>query len=202
MEKRRLEDDIFGFRDSTVRKINSKVKGNTNERQAAKAMELWTGVKFARTPQSGALRRVNSENLTSDIYPDTLDPDFYYPWSTETKHLKTITIQRVMNPRSAIFTIWNQVHADAKRSGKLPIALLRENMMPKGEYYVILETRFGGSGVATKVPTLFSGSNGVHQLIGFRISHIITHLPYPVFASYIKKRNFVSKFILYAGGLT
>ncbi len=184
---RSIESDCFGMSTRTL-SINSKNKGNYNARSCAKSLAEWVGRDFARIPQSGGIRsRENYEGLVGDLTIDTKDKNFFFPFIIETKHLNKITIKRTLSSASAIFTIWNQPAADAIRANKHPMALLRQNNLPRGEYYLILDAARGGTIMAMQVSILFSGSNHIHSLIGFLFSDVKKHLPYEVFARIIKK---------------
>lgn len=182
-----IYDEVFG----ETRKrntINSKQKGNTNERACAKALKLWTGVPFVRVPASGGLRWQNATNTAADLICDSAD--FYFPLTVETKALAEIFTPRTLPARSRLFTIWEQVYADAVRSDKIPLAMLRSNGMPAGEYHFILAAGMGGSMLALKVPILFSGSNGKYSIIGFKFTDVVKCMPYATFAKMLKRRNF------------
>lgn len=187
MLRRTIEQDCFGLPINNSPKCNSKTKGNTNERACAKYLSEWVGVKFVRVPQSGGLRRVDTDKIVGDIIPDTKDRTFDFSFVVETKHLKSITMARVLKANSAIFKIWEQPHSDSLRSGKLPMALLRSNGMPAGEYYLILDAAQGGSIMALNTPILFSGSNHKFSLVGFKFSDVKKHTPYELFAKQVKR---------------
>lgn len=169
--QRTIESDCFG-EVPTRNNINSKKKGNGNERNACKSMREWVGQKFCRVPQSGAIRRVNVEGVVADIMPDTTDESFVWSYVVETKALKKLTVPRILPNNAKLFTIWNQCITDARRAVKIPIALLRSNGMSAGEYYLVLEASLGGRLLALAVPPLFSGSNHTHSLIGFLFSDV------------------------------
>lgn len=192
-----IEQEVFGFSGNPER-INSKQKGNTNERAAAKALTSWTGYKFVRVPMSGGLRWKDSQKVSADLICD--EPDVDWMFTIETKHLKEIFIQRVLRNNSILFTIWEQVMADAIRAMKIPMALLRANGMPAGEYYLILAADMGGSLMSLSVPVRFSGSNHTHNIVGFRFSKVKECLRYPKFEKAVKKANFVSKSKFYVIG--
>lgn len=197
-QSRTIETDLMGF-SKNRNTINSKRKGNNGERNCAKSLSEWVGVKFVRVSQSGGIRgRENYEGVVGDIIPDTLDKSFVFDFVVETKHLASITIKRTLSSSSAIFTIWNQPTADSIRSGKHPMALLRSNQMPKGEYYLILDAARGGRIMALQVPILFSGSNHTHSLIGFLFSDVKKHLSYPTFAKIVRKMLPLSESKVYA----
>ncbi len=186
-----LETDVFGFSGSADR-INSKRKGNVNEGTCCKAMKSWTGYKFVRVPMSGGLRWKDSQNVAADLICD--EPDVEFRMTVETKHLKKITISRVLKTNSMVFTIWEQVMSDAMRCGKLPMAMLRENGMDSGEYYCILASEYGGALMSLNVPILFSGGNGKYNIIGFKFSDVKQHMKYARFDREIVKYNLVTKF--------
>ena len=196
MAARNIEEDVFGLNCNKL-SINSKAKGNSNERAAAKALQEWTNVKFVRVPMSGGLRRVDSDKITGDIIPDTLDKSFYFPFNVETKALKKITTTRMLRTSSMVFTIWKQCMSDAIRGSKLPMALLRQNGMDKGEYFLVLDAVLGGTIMALNVPTVFSGANHTYSLIGFMLSDVKLHMPYKSFAAAIARRDFIAQSTFY-----
>lgn len=188
---RNIEEDIFGIRLKSV--CNSKVKGNTNERAAAKSFGEWVGVPFVRVPMSGGLRRIDTDKIVGDIIPDTIDKSFDFPFVVETKHLQQLVVKRFLSSRSRLFSIWEQPYADAIRSGKLPLALLRSNGFAKGEYYLVLEASQGGTIMAMNCPIAFSGGNHKHSLIGFMFSDVCKHVKYEQFAKAVRRLNITSK---------
>lgn len=130
---RSIETDIFGYPVGQVM-INSKNKGDSNERQATKWLYLWTGVRFIRTPSSGGRRLENASNFCGDVVCE--DETFNFIFAVETKHLKKITFDPILRSNSAIFTIWEQAKRDADRAGKLPMLMLRENGRSIGSYMI------------------------------------------------------------------
>lgn len=189
---RSLEQDIFGISKNS-NKINSKTKGNSGERACAKYLAEWVGVPFVRVPMSGGLRRVDTEKIVGDIIPDITDKSFEFFFVIETKHLKKLHVPRILPNDSKLFTIWNQVHADSIRAGKLPMALLRSNHMAAGEYYLILDAAQGGMIMSLNTPVLFSGGNHIHSLIGFLFSEVKRTTPYPLFAKAVKRSGIYKK---------
>lgn len=133
---KRIEHDIFG---TTPRKksINSKKKGNANEREVGKFLKLWTGLEFNRVPQSGGLRWKSAEGITGDLVCE----DKSFPFCVETKHYKKLTFSKVLRSNSSIYTIWQQAKRDAYRAGKKPMLILRHNGMPKGEFMLYFDIR-------------------------------------------------------------
>lgn len=138
MAKRRtIETDIFGIEVKPTSRIDSRAKGVRNENRAAKVLEQWTGVPFTRVPRSGGLRWRDTANVCGDLVCEVQDFDF--PFSIETKHLKKVTFieNRPLRSNSLFFTIWEQATEGAERAGKTPLAMIRENGMPKDTYYIV-----------------------------------------------------------------
>lgn len=188
--KRSIEDDCFGI-SKHRNSINSKQKGSSNERACARALQLWTGYKFVRVPASGGLRWQNSNNVTGDLICDEVGVDFSF--SIETKHLQKLHTPRILPNDSKLFTIWTQANDDSIRSGKLPMALLRKNDMPAGEYYLILDAAQGGTIMSMNTPIHFSGVNHRFSLVGFLFSDVKKYTPYHLFAKAITRSGLVSK---------
>ena len=136
-----IKDDILGV--SKKAPINSKNKGNLNERAVAKWLSRWTGKEFVRTPQSGGIRWQNSLglNICGDVV--CTEQGHNFPFTVETKHLKGISFEvnkyRLLRDNSQVLTIYEQVHADSLRADKLPIMFLRCNGMEKNTWWVFLE---------------------------------------------------------------
>lgn len=153
---RTIETDVFGFE---VREsgINSKRKGDKNERVLAKLLSVWVGVPFTRVPRSGGLRWKDTANVCGDVVCEVAS--FHFPFSVETKHLKTVNISHKLRKNSMIYKIFTQAQEDAKRANKFPVVFVRENRMKKETYYV-----FVGSYVANIIGIEKSISSG--KIIG------------------------------------
>lgn len=126
--------DLFGgYRANTG--INSKAKGDNNERAVCKWLHKWTGSKFARVPSSGGLRWANAAKTCGDVICE--DDDFYFPFSVETKHYKNLTVKEQLRSNSLVYRFWKQAVTDSLRSATKmhPLLLLRKNGMKAGEYY-------------------------------------------------------------------
>lgn len=102
------------------KKVNSKVKGNANELEVAKALSKWTGVEFRRTPASGAIH-VPLDWLAGDVF--CTDKSFDFPFSVETKHYSKIYPKMKKD-------FWLQACNDAARISKIPMLMYRENGWP------------------------------------------------------------------------
>ena len=126
--------------------INSKDKGNANERAVAKWLSAWTGKNFVRTPSSGGLRWQNSLglNICGDVV--CTNQGHVFPFTVETKHLKDISFKVTdasgnMRRNAQVLSIFIQSNRDAIRDGKHPLMLLRCNGMPKDTWWIFIPTR-------------------------------------------------------------
>lgn len=137
-----IKDDILGA--SKKAPINSKNKGNLNERAVAKWLSQWTGKEFVRTPQSGGIRWQNSLglNICGDVV--CTEQGHNFPFTVETKHLKGISFEvnknHILRENTKVLTVYQQVKRDANRSNKLPLMFLRSNGMPKATWWVFIDT--------------------------------------------------------------
>lgn len=121
--------------------INSRNKGNKNERNLAKLFELWSGKKFSRTPSSGGLRWKNSQTA-GDIVCTT--EGHLFPFSIEAKNHREINFEHLLyidNPK--ILEFWQQCVEDSQRADlkKIPILFMRYNGLPSDFHFVALETK-------------------------------------------------------------
>ena len=153
------------------KRVNSKVKGNLNEREVAKALSRWAGVEFRRTPASGAIH-VPLDWLCGDVF--CTDKDFDFPFSVETKHYKKITPRMVSK-------FWEQTCIDAKRIDKQPMLMIRENDWPRGMWEIYLRVGFYYLG-----PRMLCKFTGVPHL-HFIVSSIeLFNIDYNEFIKYLQ----------------
>ena len=132
-----IKEDLFGSSEY-VQAINSKQKGNNNERVVCKVLTRWTGSEFVRIPMSGGLRWQNVMNICGDVL--STDPSFDFPYVVETKDLANIHITSQLRKNSLIYTIWEQVKRDSLRAERLPILMLRKTgERPREKYTIFLE---------------------------------------------------------------
>jgi Holliday junction resolvase len=121
-------------------KINSRTKGNKNERDLAKLFKAWTGKDFARTPSSGGLQW-KSSNSKGDIVCTT--EGHYFPFCIEAKNYKEINFEHLLIPNIKnirILEFWAQAKRDADKANKIPILTMRYNGMPKDFHFIVMET--------------------------------------------------------------
>lgn len=110
------------------KRVNSKVKGNRNEVDVAKALSKWTGVEFRRTPASGAIH-VPLHWLAGDVF--CTDNKFDFPFSVEAKHYDKLYPKMKRD-------FWEQTCNDADRIKGYPMLMYRENGWPKKTWKVQL----------------------------------------------------------------
>ena len=150
--------------------INSKDKGNANERAVAKWLSAWTGKDFVRTPSSGGLRWQNSLglNICGDVV--CTNQGHTFPFTVETKHLKDISFKVSKNGTlreySQVLTIFQQASRDADRDCKSPMMLLRCNGMPANTWWVFLEYDNAMYGVLKECPEVHPIYTSDHTLVG------------------------------------
>ncbi len=120
-------------------KVNSRNKGNKNERNLAKVLSDWTNMEFAKVPASGGLHWKNPMLVTGDVIP-TLPQDIVdFPFSVETKFYKEVQFQDLILPNNSdILKWWSQATRDALAAKKAAIVFFRYNRLPRDFYFVII----------------------------------------------------------------
>lgn len=121
-------------------RINSKAKGNANERVACKFMEEWTGIEFQRVANSGGIHNM-SPWLAGDIAPVLIEDLVDFKVIIETKHLKYLGCLDGTRRNSRIQKIFDQCVTDAARISPehKSLCLLRQNRMTVGSYIVVVK---------------------------------------------------------------
>jgi len=134
-----IDTELFGVVHRT-QKINSKVKGNRNELAVTKVLTAWTNEEWVRIPGSGNIRWQNRMNVCGDLI--CTNNNFDFPFSVETKHVKSFGLASELpgelRKNSVIYTFFEQCKRDAEASGKIPFLIVRQNGMPKDQYYIFL----------------------------------------------------------------
>lgn len=121
--------------------INGKKKGNKGERMAVAFFKEYTGLDFARTPQSGGLRWGKSENIAGDIV--CVEKNYIFPFGVEVKSYNDLKFNHLLYlDKSRIQEFWEQAKADSKRAEKLPMLLMRYNGLPKNFFFVVMRKKF------------------------------------------------------------
>lgn len=106
---------------------NPKTKGNDFERQVAKIFTDWAGVKFMRTPASGAIHNFKDKRVVSDIVPPLSIGNF--PFSIECKKVEcSWEFSTILEGTSqTIEKHWKQCVDDASREGLIPLLVFSKN---------------------------------------------------------------------------
>lgn len=116
--------------------MNSRNKGNRNERGAASLITAWTSKKFERTPSSGGLQWKSSFSK-GDIVCTVEGHRF--PFCVEVKAHKEIDFSHLLNPKIKnikIIEFWEQCLRDATSCNKIPLLMMRYDMMPKDFFFI------------------------------------------------------------------
>lgn len=108
-------------------KVNSSVKGSTNERAIAKALSEWTGKTFRRVPTSGAIH-VPLTWLNGDLF--CTDQNFRFPFTVECKHYHSIYPKLWQR-------WWEQVVRDAEEIDRHPMLIYRLDGWKAGTWLVV-----------------------------------------------------------------
>ncbi len=115
------------------KKINARSKGSRGERELADTFSTWWGVKFNRTPSSGAYSTIHARGsgCAGDISCD--DPQF--PWCIECKRVESVDIAQLFNPKALMYEWWTQACKSAALEKKVPLLVFRKN---GGKWYFVL----------------------------------------------------------------
>jgi len=120
---------------SDVKRLNSKAKGNRVELKISKILSDHFGVKFMRTPQSGAIfgaSNVYRKEGVSQSTVDTLTGDIICPdnftFCIEVKSRAEFNFWSFFNERSELLIDWiPQVLQEAMNSNKNPLLIVVVN---------------------------------------------------------------------------
>jgi Holliday junction resolvase len=140
-------------------KINSSKKGSKNERELAKAMEVWSGIPFARVPRSGGLRWQRTLDTTGDLIVASEEHIGKFPFSIETKFHESVDSWKLLRgQKSKLDLFWAQAKQDAKRGNKIPIVFFRFNGLPKQFWFIIIS-----HGLFQQLRELIFNENGFYN---------------------------------------
>lgn len=132
-----IEHDIFGTK-PRKKGINSKRKGDNNERDLAKYLSKWTGYQFERVPSSGGLGWKDSVQTVGDVVCTT--PNSRVPFTFETKALKKLGLNSpILRSNSCIFKHWHQCNREGKQANRIPLFIARDNGMKKYTWWVFMD---------------------------------------------------------------
>lgn len=120
--------------------INSRSKGNRNERQAAGLVSKWTKKKFERTPSSGGLNW-KASHAKGDI--TCTEDGYYFPFTIEVKAHRDINFSEILMPEKKnvkILEFWEQAKKEGKEANKIPMVMMRYNGLKKDFFFIIIPT--------------------------------------------------------------
>jgi hypothetical protein len=139
-----IDTTLFGIV-HRPKKINSKIKGNSNELVVSKLISDWTGHEFTRVPMSGGLRWGSRVDICGDII--NVDRNFDFQFSVETKAIKNLGLKDgwdvELRKNSKIYGYWEQCKRDAEAAKKIPFLIIRHNGMKRGAYFIFLDLTLG-----------------------------------------------------------
>ena len=115
---------------------NPKTKGNGFERRVAKILSDWAGVKFMRTPASGAIHNFKDKRVVSDIVAPLSVGNF--PFSIECKKVEcSWELSSIIEGTSqTLKDHWKQCVQDAEQENLIPLLVFNKNFR---EIYAILK---------------------------------------------------------------
>lgn len=173
--------------------INSRSKGNKNERVVAKLLKGWTGKEFARTPSSGGLNWKSSHSK-GDVVCTT--EGHLFPFCVEVKAHKEINFEHLLYLKTPkIDEFWEQCSRDANSAGKAGLLLMRYDRLPKAFFFAVLPTKLWRFIKKSMDPKYFGGEQLVLQKRGITIipSTSLFLLPYktlnPLIKTWLKKEK-------------
>ena len=108
--------------------VNSKQKGNRQERVVAKKFQAWSGYDFCRTPMSGAMRNFDDERVISDICVCMDLMKLGWKYSIEVKNVEyPWDFDNFLTGKNLFWAHWKQATDDADREKQRPILIFTKN---------------------------------------------------------------------------
>lgn len=103
----------------------AKKKGASYELKTAKALSLWWGFTFQRTPGSGSLHWSAENNVAGDI---VAGPSSGFPFVVECKNQEGgWTIESLLLKNVQMSNWWAQVVSDSRRVERIPLLMFTRN---------------------------------------------------------------------------
>ena len=156
---------------------NPKNKGNEFERKVAKMLSEWAGVKFMRTPSSGAIHNFNDKRVVSDIVPPLSVGEF--PFSIECKNVECSWEWNTLidGTSQTINKHWDQCKDDAAREGLVPLLIVTKNF--RSIYGIVEEHIWLKIYVDTmvNVSTVTFNNTGNESLVFFKLEDLLNNVP-------------------------
>ena len=127
-------DNVIDEKHHPKKRVNSKQKGNSFERNVAKLFSERFKKPFARTVSSGAYTGgsnvKNASNLTEEqllIFASDIRCPKDFAFSIECKSYKSLDFYDLFNESSHLFDWYNQSETDAKLLNKEPLLIVKTN---------------------------------------------------------------------------
>lgn len=132
--------------------MNSKRKGNKFERLVSKWLTEWSGFKFERN-RAGSGAWHSNKDAGADI--TCTDPKHAHRCrlSIECKSYRDIRFEHILlgTKGCEIEKFWKQAKADAERTQKVPILIMRYNSMPKQEFFFVIDYKMAPAFISNEM---------------------------------------------------
>ena len=113
------------------KKVNSRAKGSSFERQVAKLLnDRLNTTEFSRTPGSGAFATTHSLPDHLKIYGDLITPQNFRYCIECKKGYNNQNLYSLYNDSSEFWKFIEQCHKDSKKCGKLPMVIFKQDRQP------------------------------------------------------------------------
>jgi len=123
--------DLSLLRDKKPKRLNSKKKGNTFERDVCKLLnEAFGTTEFNRAPNSGAYASTHNLPSAYKIYGDLIVPsDFKFTIECKKGYNKA-SIDELLNYSGIVVNFLDQTIKDAEKAGRIPLLLWKQDRKP------------------------------------------------------------------------
>ena len=113
------------------KKVNSRAKGSTFERQIAKILNDRLGTtEFSRTPGSGAFATTHSLPDHLKIYGDLITPQNFKYCLECKKGYNNQNLYSLYNHSSDFWKFIDQCQKDSEKCGKIPMVIFKQDRQP------------------------------------------------------------------------
>ena len=113
------------------KKVNSRAKGSSFERQVAKLLnDRLNTTEFSRTPGSGAFATTHSLPDHLKIYGDLITPQNFRYCIECKKGYNNQNLYSLYNDSSEFWKFIEQCHKDSKKCSKLPMVIFKQDRQP------------------------------------------------------------------------
>jgi len=113
------------------KRVNSRTKGNTFERQIAKLLnDRFNTTEFSRTPGSGAFATTHTLPDHLKIYGDLITPQNFKYCIECKKGYNNENLYSLYNYSSAFWGFLDQCEKDSKKCCKIPMVIFKQDRQP------------------------------------------------------------------------